>query len=125
MKQIEPEVLIKTAATMRKLAEKIGALEKEASDYKSLVDGIRICEILEKKGHLGCDDSIPITKRAQALMGRSDFDRLSRLAEHGGKAYKTAQMDGDQDRTTDKRSPAEVRFDNLVLYGSKATLEDQ
>jgi DNA-binding response OmpR family regulator len=124
MKAVEQSVLIKTAATLRRMGNEIQALEKRAQDSERLLEAIEICEKLEKRGYLTFDDSEPMVERAEAILKRKDYEKLANLAEHGGKAYKTAQLDNMAAGRNDGRSAAERRLDNTILYGSKHSLED-
>ena len=124
MKAVEQSVLIKTAATLRRMGNEIQALEKRAQDSERLLEAIEICEKLEKRGYLTFDDSEPMVERAEGILKRKDYEKLANLAEHGGRAYKTAQLDNIAVGKSDGRSAAERRLDNTIIYGSKHSLED-
>ena len=125
MKAVEQSVLIKTAATLRRMGNEIQALEKRAQDSERLLEAIEICEKLEKRGYLTFDDSEPMVERAEGILKRKDYEKLANLAEHGGRAYKTAQLDNNiAAGRNDGRSAAERRLDNTIIYGSKHSLED-
>jgi len=124
VKAIESSVLIKTAATLRRMSEEMQALEKRASDSQKLLEAIEVCEKLEKRGYLTFDDSEPMAARAASILKRKDYEKLANLAEHAGRTYKTAQLDESVGERSDGKTNAERRLDRTVIYGSKASLND-